>query len=113
MMFGGLITALEYIAAGLVLCLTIIGIPFGLQAFKLGMLCLWPFGSHVENSSNGDGCLDLVFNVIWFFCGGIWICLTHFFHGCLLSVTIIGIPWGKMHFRMAGLALSPFGKTIV
>ena len=59
------------------------------------------------------GCLSMFMNVLWFFVGGIWICLTHIFYGLLLCITIIGIPWGKMHFRLAKLALSPFGMEVI
>ena len=110
---GRLITALEYQISSLLLMITIIGIPFGLQTLKLGMLALWPFGSRVTGNGNSGGCLCLVMSVIWIFIGGFWICLTHLFFGVLLCITIIGIPFGRQHFKMAALALSPFGKNIV
>lgn len=113
LLFGGLATAFEYFTAGLVLCLTVVGIPWGLQAFKLGVLALWPFGSHVEEVPGSGGCLDTLMNVIWFFIGGFYIFLTHVFFGCLLYITIVGIPWGQMSFRLARLALWPFGKRVV
>ena len=71
------------------------------------------FGSRVTDNGNSGGCLCLVMNVIWIFIGGFWICLTHLFFGLLLCITIIGIPFGRQHFKMAALALSPFGKNIV
>lgn len=110
---GGLLTAVEYLISCLLLMVTIIGIPFGLQTLKLGMLALWPFGSRVTDNGNSGGCLCLVMNVIWIFIGGFWICLTHLFFGLLLCITIIGIPFGRQHFKMAALVLSPFGKNIV
>ena len=113
LVFGGLVTAIEYFVSSVGMMVTIIGIPFGLQTFKLGILALWPFGKQVSASGNSVGCLSLLMNVIWFFIGGIWICLTHFFFGLLLCITIIGIPFGMQHFKMAGLALTPFGRTIV
>ena len=113
LIFGGLHTAIEYFIAGLVLMITIIGIPFGLQSMKLGVLAIWPFGSKVKWKESQPGCLSMFMNVLWFFVGGIWICLTHIFYGLLLCITIIGIPWGKMHFRLAKLALSPFGMEVV
>ena len=76
---GGLLTAVEYLISSLLLMITIIGIPFGLQTLKLGMLALWPFGSRVTDNGNSGGCLCLVMNVIWIFIGGFWICLTHLF----------------------------------
>ena len=80
---GGLLTAVEYLISSLLLMITIIGIPFGLQTLKLGMLALWPFGSRVTDNGNSGGCLCLVMNVIWIFIGGFWICLTHLFFGLL------------------------------
>ncbi len=113
LIFGGLETAIEYFLAGVALMVTIIGIPFGLQSIKLGMLTLWPFGTKIKEKKPQPGCLNLIMNIIWFFIGGIWIWLTHIFFGLLLYITIIGIPFGKMHFRLSKLALSPFGKEIV
>ncbi|MBP3248655.1 MAG: YccF domain-containing protein [Prevotella sp.] len=113
LIFGGINIALEYFVAGLILMLTIIGIPFGLQSFKLGILALWPFGTKVEWMQSQPGCLSTFMNILWFFVGGIWICLTHIFYGFILCITIIGIPFGKMHFRLAKLALSPFGRAVI
>ena len=111
--FGGLEIAIEYFISGLVLIITIIGIPFGLQCFKLGVLALWPFGSHIREKESQSGCLNLFMNVLWFFVGGVWIWLTHIGFGILFYITIIGIPFGKMHFRLAKLALTPFGHEVV
>ena len=110
--FGGLHIALEYFFAGLILMITIIGIPFGLQSMKLGMLAIWPFGTKVRWKESQPSCLSIFMNVLWFFVGGIWIWLTHIFYGLIFCITIIGIPFGKMHFRLAKLALPPFGKVI-
>lgn len=109
---GGLLTALEYLVSSLLLMITIIGIPFGLQTLKLGILALWPFGSQVTDSGNAGGCLSVIMNVIWICIGGFWICLTHLFFGLLLCITLIGIPFGRQHFKMAALSLAPFGKSI-
>lgn len=110
--FGGFEIALEYILTGFILMLTIIGIPFGLQTMKLGMVALWPFGTKVREKKEESGCLNLFMNVLWFCCGGLTIVMSHFLLGLVFCITIIGIPFGKMHFRLAGLALSPFGKEI-
>ena len=110
--FGGFMIALEYFIAGFLLMLTIIGIPFGIQAFKLGILALWPFGSSVNEIENSSGCLSLIMNIIWIIIGGFWIALTHLFWGVLFCITIIGIPFGKQHFKLIHLALVPFGKKI-
>jgi uncharacterized membrane protein YccF (DUF307 family) len=113
LLLGGFAIALEYFASSLVMMLTIIGIPFGLQTMKLGILALWPFGSKIEPAEGNPGCLSTVMNILWFFVGGFWIMLTHIGFGILLYITIIGIPWGNQHFKLAGLALTPFGRTIV
>lgn len=113
LIFGGIITAIEYFIASFILIITIIGIPFGLQTLKLGMLALWPFGYTTVQRPVTTGCLYTLMNIIWIFVGGIWIAVTHFIFGILLSITIIGLPWGRQHFKLAGLALTPFGKDIV
>jgi uncharacterized membrane protein YccF (DUF307 family) len=113
LIFGGFAIFLEYMLAGLALCVTIVGIPFGIQSFKLGVLALWPFGQDIEYMDYAPGCLSTIMNVLWFFIGGVWIMLTHLFFGLLLTITIIGIPWGRQHFKMASLALTPFGRRLV
>jgi uncharacterized membrane protein YccF (DUF307 family) len=111
-LFGGIIICIEYVIASFLLMITIIGIPFGLQTLKLASLALWPFGRKVVETGNSGGCLYLIMNILWLFLGGFCICLSHLFFGLLLCITIIGIPFGKQHFKLAGLALTPFGKTI-
>ena len=113
LIFGGFGIAVEYFISSLLLMITIIGIPFGLATMRLGILALWPFGSHVVDKPQDGGCLNMFMNILWFFVGGFWIALTHLGFGLLLSITIIGFPWGKMHFRLMRLALAPFGKEIV
>jgi uncharacterized membrane protein YccF (DUF307 family) len=112
LIFGGILIALEYLFASIILIVTIIGIPFGLQTLKLAVLALWPFGSKVTDSGNSGGCLSVLMNIIWILIGGIWISLTHLVFGLLLCITVIGIPFGLQHFKMASLALAPFGKNI-
>jgi len=113
LIFGGISIALGYFIAGLLLMITIVGIPFGLQALKLGVFALMPFNSKVIPSTQQGGCLATIFNIIWIIFFGIWIAISHILWGILLSITIIGIPFGRQHFQMAGLALAPFGQTIV
>jgi uncharacterized membrane protein YccF (DUF307 family) len=113
LLFGGIFIAIEYIVASLPFFISIIGIPFGLQLIKIAMLALWPFGSAVQTSNGASGCLSTLLNIIWIFIGGLWICLTHLLFGILFCITIIGIPFGMQHFKLAGLALTPFGKEIV
>ena len=112
-LLGGWLIAAEYLFASLLLMLTIIGIPFGIQTLKLGMVALWPFGQEIKTTASDGGCLSILMNVIWILCGGIWIAATHLLTGALLCITVIGIPFGLQHFKMAGLALTPFGKTFV
>ncbi|MDP3432185.1 MAG: YccF domain-containing protein [Bacteroidota bacterium] len=110
--FGGFLVFLEYMIAGFLLCTTIIGIPFGIQSFKLAFLALWPFGKAIGLSPGSPGCLSTTMNIIWILIGGIWIALTHLIFGLLLGITIIGIPWAKQHFKLVSLALTPFGREI-
>ena len=110
--FGGLILALEYAICGLIWCITIIGIPFGIQLFKCASLALWPFGRAVRNKQNSTGCLSTGMNVLWFLLGGIWLALEHVIAGLIFCITIIGIPFGKQHFKLAAIALTPFGREI-
>jgi uncharacterized membrane protein YccF (DUF307 family) len=113
LLFGGLLSALGYIIGGAVLCFTIVGIPFGLQCFKLAGFILWPFGRMAVSTSSGSGCLYLVLNIIWIIVGGLWLAIGHIFWGLLLCITVIGIPFGKQHFKLIEVSLMPFGKTIV
>lgn len=110
LIFGGLISGIGYIFGGLVLCLTIVGIPFGLQAIKLGFATLTPFGREVVELKDADSTLRLVFNVIWIVLFGWEIALSHLLHGVLLAITIIGLPFAKQHFKLLIMALLPFGR---
>ena len=110
---GGFIVSLCYFLVGAVFCLTIIGIPFGIQLFKIGLFALWPFGSEVVSDTNDGGCLAILMNVLWILFGGIEVATLHVGFGILCCLTIIGIPFGMQHFKMTILALVPFGKKIV
>ncbi len=110
---GGFIVSLCYFLVGAVFCLTIIGIPFGIQLFKIGLFALWPFGSEVVSDTNDGGCLAILMNVLWILFGGIEVAILHVGFGILCCLTIIGIPFGLQHFKMTLLALVPFGKKIV
>lgn len=112
LVFGGLEAAVGYFSASLALCCTIIGIPVALQTFKIGLLCLWPFGAKIKDTKSPAGCIRIPLNILWLIFGGLWAWLMHLFFGLLLCVTIIGIPFGKQHFKMAGLSLAPFGKEV-
>lgn len=110
--FGGLEAAIGYFSGSLALACTIIGIPIALQTFKIGLLCLWPFGSRVKSTKCPPGCIRIPLNLLWLIFGGLWAWLMHIIFGALLCMTIVGIPWGKQHFKMAGLSLAPFGKEV-
>ena len=112
LILGGILISLYYAVVGLLFCLTIIGIPFGVQLFKMAGFALWPFGREVVSGPNDAGCLSILMNIIWILCGGIEIALLHLWFGIVLCITIIGIPFGLQHFKMALLALVPFGKEI-
>ena len=113
LLLGGIFTAIEYLIASFLMMITIIGIPFGLQTLKMALLALYPFGKEVRSCPDSGGCLSILMNILWIFLGGIWISLSHLVFGVLLSITIIGLPFGIQHFKLAGLALTPFGKEIV
>lgn len=113
LLFGGILTAVEYLISSLLLMITIVGIPFGMQTLKMASLALWPFGKEVRSGSRSDGCLYVLMNVLWILLGGIWICVSHLVFGAILCITIIGIPFGLQHFKLASVALMPFGKDIV
>lgn len=111
--FGGLLLGIGYLFGGMVLCFTIVGIPFGLQIMKLGLFAMWPFGGEVVPGNNASGCLPLLLNVLWIICGGIEVALTHLALGIVFSITIVGIPFGMQHFKLMMLALMPFGHQVV
>lgn len=113
LLFGGIIIAIEYFIASIALMITIIGIPFAIQTLKLGIFALWPFGSEVRTDIRASGCLYIIMNIIWLLFGGLAITLSHAFFGLLLCITIIGIPFGMQHFKLAAIALSPFGRDII
>jgi uncharacterized membrane protein YccF (DUF307 family) len=107
---GGFVLALEYFLAGLVCCITIVGIPFGLQCFKIAGLALFPFGKDFSNVKSGAG--SFILNVLWVVFAGIWIFLSHVVLAVSLAVTIIGIPFAYQHVKLGMLALTPFGVKV-
>ena len=112
LLLGGILISFYYAIVGLLFCLTIIGIPFGVQLFKMAGFAIWPFGREVTAGPNDTGCLSILMNIIWIICGGIEIAILHVWFGIIFCITIIGIPFGLQHFKMALLALAPFGKEI-
>ena len=112
LVFGGLELALGYLLAGIVMFVLIITIPFGVQSFKLGMFALWPFGRSLVKRQSAGG-LSFVANILWLLLAGWWLALFHVFWGIVCFITIIGIPFGIVHMKLAGAALWPFGRDVV
>lgn len=110
-LFGGIVGAIAWAFAGLILCITIIGIPFGLQCFKIAAFVLWPFGKDISVGHFGAG--GLLLNVIWIIFFGWEFFVGHLILGALFCITIIGIPFGLVHFKLAKLGFIPFGAEIM
>jgi uncharacterized membrane protein YccF (DUF307 family) len=108
LIFGGILFGLACYIMGLLLCITIIGIPFGLQLFKLGNLFFWPFGSVVDTNFDKHP----IANILWIIFAGWELCLSCLFTGIFFYITIIGIPFGKQWFKLARLSLIPFGADL-
>ena len=110
LIFGGLLSGMGYILGGLVLCLTIVGIPFGVQAIKIGLATFAPFGREVREVENANNPGNVIFNMIWIVLFGWEIAVAHLIHGIILAITILGLPFAKQHFKLIPLALLPFGR---
>ncbi len=109
-LLGGLFSALGWALAGLLWCVTILGIPVGLQCFKFASLSLFPFGKEIVY---GGGAPSLLLNILWLVFSGLPLAIAHAAWGCLLCLTIVGIPFGLQFFKLARLALLPFGSRVV
>lgn len=109
---AGIELAIAYVIAGVLLTITIVGIPFGIQAFKLAGFALWPFGKAVVRTKT-PGAVAAIGNLLWVVLAGWWLALAHILTGLLLCLTIIGIPMGIASFKMTRLALAPFGREVV
>lgn len=112
LVFGGLFASIGYILGGLATCLTIIGIPFGLQSIKIGFATLAPFGKEVVETDHANDTLWIIFNVIWLVLFGWEIALTHVVFAAVLAITIVGIPFAKQHVKLIPLSLFPFGRDL-
>lgn len=110
-LFGGFIMALGWFIAGVICCITIIGIPLGLQAFKMANLVLWPFGRTVDFSKMGTG--SFILNILWILFFGWELAIGSAILGIFYCITLIGIPFGLQWFKFAKLALLPFGAEII
>lgn len=112
LIFGGLAAACGYFIGGIVCCCTIIGIPFGLQAFKLGFATLWPFGKQLKESRDANSPLRVVFNLLWILLMGWGIAATHLAGALVCALSIIGLPFAVQHMKLVPLALLPFGRDL-
>jgi uncharacterized membrane protein YccF (DUF307 family) len=112
LIFGGLLAGLGYIIGGVLLCLTIVGIPFGLQSIKLGMATFTPFGKEVVEGEHANSPLRVIFNLIWLVLFGWEIALNHLIWAVVLAITIIGLPFAKQHIKLIPMALFPFGRDL-
>lgn len=113
LVLSGFWLSILYVLAAVLLAITIIGIPFAKQSLKLAGFILWPFGRTLIPAESRHKGISVVGNVLWVVLAGIWIAIAHLISGCLLCLTIIGIPLGIANFKFAGAALAPFGKEIV
>ena len=106
---GGLLSALGWIIVGILWCITIIGLPVGLQCFKMASISLNPFGKDIRYEG---GAVSLLLNIIWLFAGGLELAFANAVFGLLLCITVVGIPFGMQFFKIAKLALFPFGAVV-
>lgn len=113
---GGWTTAIGWFTSTVFMVISIVGIPWARAAFNIGLLNLWPFGSRVQTRAGSDigtGSLGLIGNILWFVFCGWWLAGLHILWGLLFSITIIGLPWGLQHFKLAKISLAPIGKEII
>lgn len=108
--FGGFVLFVLYFLYGLLLCLTLVGIPFGIQLMKLGLYALVPFGRTVS-SEKSTGCLNLGFNILWIMLGWWQLALFHLCLAVIFAITIVGLPFAKQHIKLIQVSLLPFGTT--
>jgi uncharacterized membrane protein YccF (DUF307 family) len=112
LIFGGFIAALGYIIGGLALCLTIVGIPIGLQSIRIGLATLAPFGKEVVVEEEREGGLALLFDLIWIVLAGWEIALAHLASALILAITIVGLPFARQHLKLVPVAIFPFQRSL-
>lgn len=112
LLLAGLWLAIGYVLAGIVCCVLIITIPFGIASFRIAAYALWPFGKTVVRRGDA-GVMSAIGNVIWFVVAGLWLAIGHLFTGIALCITIIGIPLGIANFKLIPVSLLPLGREIV
>lgn len=110
LLFGGLFSALGWVLTGCLWCITVVGIPVGLQCFKLASISLDPFGKEIVYDD--ENAVSFLLNILWIIFGGIEMAIGNALIGIILCITIIGIPWGKQYFKIAKLSLMPFGARV-
>ncbi len=117
---GGWLSGSLWILSGVLLAITVVGLPWAMAAFRIASFSYWPFGRQVvdrgsfqHRSDLGTGGLGLILNIVWFLLGGWYLALHHVVLGVGLCVTIIGIPFGFQHFKLAMISLAPVGKAVV
>lgn len=108
--FGGFLSGISWLLAGIIWCITIIGIPYGLQCFKFASLSFMPFGKNIQF---GGGVSSLIVNIIWTIFFGIPMALENIFIGIIWCITIVGIPFGLQFFKIAKLSFAPFGSKVI
>lgn len=112
LIFGGFLVVIGYVLGAIILCLTIIGIPFGIQCFKLAGLAVAPFGRDIREVEPPGGCLAIVMNIIWILLPGVELAVLHLTLALFFAITIIGLPIAAQHLKMTRLALIPFGFQV-
>jgi uncharacterized membrane protein YccF (DUF307 family) len=112
LVFSGFVMALAWLLAGVLMCVLIITIPFGIQAFKIAGFALWPFGRVLIKRPDA-GVPAALGNVIWFVLAGWWLALAHLIYAVLFAITIIGLPLAAGHWKLIGISLTPFGREVV
>ncbi|WP_131747225.1 YccF domain-containing protein [Frankia sp. Cppng1_Ct_nod] len=113
LLLAGLELAVGYLVAGIVCCLLIVTIPFGIASFRLGSYVIWPFGRVVVDRPGDAPVAVFLLNVVWFLIAGWWLAVAHLLFGFVLCLTIIGIPFGVASFKMVPLAIAPLGRRVV
>ena len=112
LILGGFIVVLAYLFGGILLCITIIGIPFGIQCFKLAGLAIAPFGREIREKEPPSGALAVIMNIIWIILPGLELAVFHLAVALILAITIVGLPLAAQHLKMTRLALLPFGFEV-
>jgi len=109
---GGIIVSALYLIGGILLCCTIVGIPFGVQLFKLARFALAPFGKQIDTRGSAKGVLEIVMNILWLVLGGLELAAAHLVLALIMAITIVGLPFAKQHMKLLQLSLVPFGAQI-